>query len=114
MKKKVSIYELQIGSSLADDIKARYGQTLISKGVVLNEKHLDRLRQWFAGSDYKFTIEVNEDMEEPKNVQMENLQSKAIDFINDVFKAEGADLDRALSSIDLSIFQYLLFLFLLY
>lgn len=105
MKKKVSIYELQIGSSLADDIKARDGQTLISKGVVLNEKHLDRLRQWFAGSDYKFTIEVNEDMEEPKNVQMENLQSKAIDFINDVFKAEGADLDRALSSIDLSLFN---------
>lgn len=108
MKKKVSIYELKVGSALADDIKARDGQILIAKGVELNEKHLDRLRQWFSGTDYKFTIEVDEDSmdnDQPKSVQMENLQTKAIDFVNDIYHAQGEELDKKLKGIDLSLFN---------
>lgn len=109
MKKTVSVNDLRIGYSIADDIKAGDGRTLVAKGVVLNEKHLKRLRQWFANSDFMFTIDdgetqvVTDDIS--KKVAMEKLQSVTIDCIDKVFNVTGKELDEALQIMNYSVFS---------
>lgn len=102
MKKSVSIYDLKVGCELADDIKARDGQTLIVKGVVLNERHIERLRQWFANSNYEFLIDVPDEEDALKkdnnNIKMEQLQTETIDFLNSVLNSTGLELNKALDS----------------
>lgn len=108
MKREISIYDLKVGSVLAEDIKSRDGHILISKGVVLNENHLARLKQWFSSTDYKILVDVSEDFitEEisPKE-KIEQLQSKTIDFINNIFSIDMENLDSVLNSTDLIIFN---------
>lgn len=107
MKKSVSIYDLKVGCELADDIKARDGQTLIVKGVVLNERHIERLRQWFANSNYEFLIDVPDEEDALKkdnnNIKMEQLQTETIDFLNSVLNSTGLELNKALDSSKLNI-----------
>lgn len=109
MSKKVSVNDLRIGQSIAADIKARDGRTLVAKGVVIDEKRLERLRQWFANSDFMFTVDDGKAQAPTsgfsKKEKMEELQTSTIECIDGVRNASGEEMGKALQLLDSSVFH---------
>lgn len=109
MKKEVSVNDLRIGDCIEDNINSRGGQVLVAKGTILTEKHLERLRLWFSGSEITFTIDDSKSQvaadDTSKKESMEKLQSDTIGYIDRVFCASGEDLDNALQLMNYSVFN---------
>jgi len=109
MKNKVSINDLSVGDSIGDDIKAKNGQTLVAKGTILNDNHLEKLRRWFGDSDLMFTVETEKPCSITENnankEQMEQLQNRMVDYIDRVFHSSGEDFNNALQRMSEDIFH---------
>lgn len=97
MKKFISMDELKIGYILQESIKTADGKDLVTKGSVLTENMIERLKRWCAHSDCMFCVEGN-DLEEKKETK-EEVQEKTLDCLKDIYNANETELGQALEAL---------------
>ena len=97
MRKMVSIRDLKIGDILEEPVKDDEGVDLVTKGTVLTDGVLARLRRWFTGRDFLVTIDDGTDEYDPNN--LDEVKDKSIESLKNVFAADDEDIQEELDKL---------------
>lgn len=95
MRKVVSLRDLKIGDILEEDIKDSDEVVLITRGTVLTERILNRLRKWSMDKEQLITIDDGSEHYNPHD--REEIKEKSLKYLKDVITS---DEEEAKPSID--------------
>lgn len=111
LKKIVSVSDLKVGYILQESIKTRDGKDLVTKGSVLTESIIERLRNWYAKDDCMISVDddnidnvdnsdsIDDDVMEFDAAKFKEVQDKTIRCLEDVFSCEEEASEVALNTL---------------
>lgn len=97
MRKVVSLRDLKIGDILEEDIKDSDEVVLITRGTVLTDRILNRLRRWSMDKDQLITIDDGTEHYNPHN--REEIKEKSLKYLKELITSDEEEVKPSIEKL---------------